>query len=228
MFASGTYFTNYHASTHSFPLNTATVTSTPHAQSRYRNKISAGSIRKSPPHQYVLRPRLRNPQVPFQHIHTSTFAIPSDLADKRVEFSAEMLQCLNGIFGTNVPFDDYIAEHFLKCVPLEWDVGTAYGHLRPWWDGFASGKYSFWEMDTFLGDRRTQDLNIHHRDALASTQRMGRDSFLYRRQGEGNGSSIPKFHHDGCGICTAIASCPTASSALPIFRLRGGRCRTVG
>lgn len=135
---------------------------------------------------HVLRPdegEIRS--LPLQRIHISPHAIPSHIADICAETPEEMLMHLNYIFATNVPFSEDITEHFAKCVPPEWDVGTAYGYLRPWWHGFARGEYTFWEMDTFMGDRRTEDLNLRHRDALASTQWMRRDSFVYRRQGEG-------------------------------------------
>ena len=151
--------------------------------------IASGLVSAIQATQHVLRPTGNDVgtsrQLPLQRVHISPHAIPSQLADTCVDTAEEMLAHLNEIFGTNVPFNNDLAEHFTKCVPLDWDVGTAYGYLRPWWHGYAAGKYTFWEMDTYLGDRRTEDLNLRH-CALASTQWMQRDPFLNPREGEGD------------------------------------------
>ncbi|KIP07157.1 hypothetical protein PHLGIDRAFT_127798 [Phlebiopsis gigantea 11061_1 CR5-6] len=118
------------------------------------------------------------PHTPLQRTHVSPFAIPSELADTLPSSAPEMLAYLNNIFGTSVAFTPNLERHFYSCVPPDWDVGTAYGHLRPRWAGFASGEYTFWEMDALMGDRRVEDMDMRHY-ALESTRNKLRDPIHY-------------------------------------------------
>ncbi|KIP07168.1 hypothetical protein PHLGIDRAFT_428910 [Phlebiopsis gigantea 11061_1 CR5-6] len=69
----------------------------------------------------------------LQCIHISPFAIPSTTADTRVSSATKRPAYLKSIFDTSVLWTFELEGHFVRCVPMDWSLGTAYDNLRPWW-----------------------------------------------------------------------------------------------
>ena len=84
---------------------------------------------------------------PLQRVHKSSHSIPSELADRHLLTTKALLDELNYIFCTAVggyhDHDPDLDHYLSNCIKLGWDLGTVYGHLRPWWHSYTLGDFTF-------------------------------------------------------------------------------------
>ena len=119
--------------------------------------------------QFKLVPRLGQEHsskwvLPLQQMHVSPFAIPCEIADLPCHSMSvtKLLASLNDIFGTRVPPSRHLESFLKKFIKDKWDLGQAYGYLRPWWVRSSDWGENRRQMKT----RREQD-SLMRREAVS-------------------------------------------------------------
>lgn len=83
--------------------------------------------------------------------------IPPELADKLIKDPKILLRHLNGIFGTHYTllFTPSLKALLKYCIEKDYDLGMAYGLLRPYW--FSESELSSLSSDLLLREREDSE-----------------------------------------------------------------------